>query len=165
MADETRSDIVHNHILPLRLYLTVGAILIFLTGLTVGISFVHLGAFNLVVAMAIAALKASLVALFFMHLKYDNKLYMIVFLGAILFLTIFIVFTMFDTMTRGDIDTVEQHPIQKQAEMYENMKAGSGHGHEGHGEAVMDSTEKQVVDSVKISTSPDSSLAKPDSGH
>ena len=57
----TKSDKAgHPHILPLSLYLTVGATLLVLTAVTVAVSFYQFGAFNLVVAMAIAAVKAAL---------------------------------------------------------------------------------------------------------
>ncbi|RME00858.1 MAG: hypothetical protein D6814_02730 [Calditrichaeota bacterium] len=115
-----------NHgVIPTPVYLAVGAALLLLTGLTVAVSFVHLGPFNLVVAMLIATLKASLVALFFMHLFYDNKLYMTVFLTAITFLGVFIILTMFDTMRRDDIYEEVAHPIKKQAVIYEKLKADS----------------------------------------
>jgi cytochrome c oxidase subunit 4 len=45
-----------------------------LTVITVGVSYIHFGVFNIVVALAVASIKASLVALFFMHLKYEDKL-------------------------------------------------------------------------------------------
>jgi len=113
-----------NHVLPLRLYLAVGAVLIVLTFVTVAISFIHFGGWNLVVALLIASVKATLVALFFMHLKYDSKLYLIVFLGAILFLAIFIVFTMFDTMERDQIYQIEAKPIRENAAMYDDSSRG-----------------------------------------
>lgn len=93
----------NNHIVSVKTYLAVGAALFVLTGLTVAVSFVHLGPFNLVAAMGIAALKASLVAFIFMHLYYDNKLYLTIFLMAILMLAFFIVLTLFDTLRRGDL--------------------------------------------------------------
>jgi cytochrome c oxidase subunit 4 len=159
MADGTQTGSQHYHILPLRTYLFIGATLIVFTGITVAISFVHFGAYNLVVAMAIAAIKASLVALFFMHLKYDNKLYMIVFLGAILFLAIFIIFTMFDTMTRDSVEEIKGRPIQEQAQMYEEQQAAPAHG---HGENTQ---EGAATDSAEVSTNPDSTLAKPEADH
>jgi len=107
-----------SHILPLSLYLTVGGVLLVLTAITVTLSFFHFGAYNLLVAMIIAAVKAALVALFFMHLKYDSKVYMTVFVVAILFLAAFIIFTMFDTMERDQIYRIESEPISKQAVFY-----------------------------------------------
>jgi cytochrome c oxidase subunit 4 len=106
------------HILPLRIYLGVGAALLVLTAITVTISFIHLGPFNLVVALSIATIKAILVALFFMHLLYDNKLYLLIFTFALLILGIFIILTLFDTMQRGDIYLEVAKPIQEQSVIY-----------------------------------------------
>lgn len=113
----------HNHIMPLSLYINIGLILLGLTIVTVWVSYHDYGEFNLVVAMAIAATKASLVALFFMHLKYDNKLYSVIFLGAIFFLAIFIVITMFDTLRRDDIYEIKSEPIHKEAIIYDTPAA------------------------------------------
>ena len=100
------------HILPLRLYAGVTAALFALTGLTVAVSYVHLGALNVIVAIGIAAIKVSLVALFFMHLKYDKKINLFVFLTAVTFVTLFIALTMIDTMRRADIYEIEKGPIK-----------------------------------------------------
>lgn len=62
------------HILPHAIYVKVLVILLILTVVTVAISRVDFGMMNLVVAMGIASVKALLVALFFMHLKYEDKL-------------------------------------------------------------------------------------------
>lgn len=113
------------HIVSAKTYLLTGAALFVLTGLTVGISFIDLGPFNMVVAMGIAALKASLVVLVFMHLFYDDKLYLTIFVMAVLMLSIFIILTMFDTMKRGDIYQEVAKPINPQAEMYETAAGDS----------------------------------------
>lgn len=117
-----KKETSHAHILPLRLYLSVGAALIILTGATVAISFVHFGPFNLVIAMLIAAGKATLVALFFMHLKSDNKLYMTIFVASLVFLAVFIILTMFDTLRRDDIDEIKSKPIQERAVIYDSLR-------------------------------------------
>ena len=109
----------HEHIIPLKTYLMVGATLFVLTGATVAISFVHFGAFNLVIAMLIASVKAILVALFFMHLLYDNKLFMAIFSIALIFVSVFIILTMFDTLERGSVDTVKSKPIKENAIIYD----------------------------------------------
>ena len=109
------------HVIGLDVYLKIGLTLIVLTAVTVLVSFIDLGAWNVVVALFIAAIKASLVILFFMHLYYDNKLYLIVFLVAILFLAIFIGFIMFDTLNRGDIDSSIEKPINPNAAMYDRQ--------------------------------------------
>ncbi|HEX7343120.1 MAG TPA: cytochrome C oxidase subunit IV family protein [bacterium] len=106
------------HALPLRIYLSVGAALLILTAITVSLSFVHLGPFNLVVALSIATIKATLVALFFMHLLYDNKLYLLIFVFALIILGIFIILTLFDTMRRGDLYLEVAKPIQEQSMIY-----------------------------------------------
>lgn len=113
----------HHHILPLRVYMGVGAMLLFLTFVTVWVAQFHLGEFNLIVAMLVATIKASLVVLFFMHLLYDNKIYLMVFLLSILMLGTFITFTMLDTMRRGEIDAVTEKPINPNAAMYDSLKA------------------------------------------
>ena len=130
MADTTHAHSHEHaeHVLPLRVYFGVFAALLVLTAVTVIISKFHFGAFNLVVAMAVAAVKASLVALIFMHLKYDNKVYMMIFLGSILFLAIFIVFTMADTMTRGNVDPMKARPIDPRAIIYQGEPGGVGLG-------------------------------------
>lgn len=116
------------HVLPLRVYFGVFAALLVLTAVTVIIAKFHFGAFNLIVAMAVAAVKASLVALIFMHLKYDNKVYMLIFVSSIVFLAIFIIFTMSDTMTRGNVDPMKARPIDPRAIIYQNKPEGVGVG-------------------------------------
>ncbi len=60
------------HIVPYKTFLTVFISLVCLTVITVAVSRIDFGVMNIVVAMAIASVKAMLVALFFMHLKYEN---------------------------------------------------------------------------------------------
>ncbi len=107
------------HITPAKLYIAIGISLLVLTGLTVIISFIDLGPYNVTVALFIASIKALLVALFFMHLFWDNKLYLIIFAGSLLFLTIFLTLTMFDTKTRGSIYEEKAVPIKSEAPMYQ----------------------------------------------
>lgn len=101
-----------HHILPLKIYLRVAAALLIFTAITVFVAQYQFGEYNLLIAMIIAAIKATLVALFFMHLKYDNKIYATVFVGSLLFLAVFIIFTMFDTLRRDDIYDEVAHPLQ-----------------------------------------------------
>jgi len=95
---------VHVHIAPVSLYIKIFLGLIVLTVLTVGVSYVHLGPLNLAVAIIIATMKASLVVLFFMHLKDDAKFNALAFVGSLLFVGLFFVYTMNDTEHRGEID-------------------------------------------------------------
>ena len=99
------------HTKSIKSYLVVGFLLICLTALTVTISFIHLGSWNVVAALLIASIKATLVLLFFMHLYHDSKLYLLIFLLAVVFLTIFITFSMFDTLRRGEIIKIEAKPF------------------------------------------------------
>ena len=107
-----------DHITPVFTYLKIGAALFVLTIVTVAVSRFDFGGWNLVVAMLIAVMKAVLVALFFMHLLHDSKLYGSFFAGALVFLGIFIVLTMFDTLDRGDVSAEEAKPIRAAAEIY-----------------------------------------------
>jgi cytochrome c oxidase subunit 4 len=75
---------------------TAGALLA-LTAITVTSSRVDLGAWNVVLALAIACTKAALVALFFMHLKYEGRFQAVVIAGAIFFAVLFVGFVVFDT--------------------------------------------------------------------
>ena len=125
----------HHHVLPLSTYLSVGTGLLVLTVITVVVSRFQLGEWNLIVAMTIATIKATLVLLFFMHLKYDNKLYAVAFLIAVTFLAVFIVLTMLDTMTR---DEFGRGSIDKQVP-YKSAPAHPGEG-EGGAPASPDTT-------------------------
>jgi cytochrome c oxidase subunit 4 len=89
------------HILPKRVYYTIFLILILCTYLTVQIAFLDLGRINTVAALVIAVFKATLVVLFFMHVKYSTRLTWVVVLGGIFWLGIMLVLTMGDYLTRG----------------------------------------------------------------
>src|SRR3954463_1215378 len=75
--------------------------LIALAGGTTAVAFVDLGAFSVVVALAIACGKMLLVALFFMHVRHSSALTKLVITGALLWLGILILFTLADFHTRG----------------------------------------------------------------
>ncbi len=112
------------HIIPVRTYLIIGGALLVLTGVTVYTALEwHFGPWNLVIAMIIAATKGSLVALYFMHLKYDNKFYATIFTLTLVFLAVFIGLTMFDTLRRGEVNKETKDPINKEAPIYNGMNA------------------------------------------
>lgn len=91
--------------LPVKVYLGVLLALTFLTFVTVAIARFDFGKWNMMVAMAVAITKASLVVLFFMNLKYDHdRLNRVVFISALLFLGIYLAGTFSDIFTRGDVD-------------------------------------------------------------
>jgi len=85
------------HIMPFRVLLIVWLVLMVLTVLTVAAIKVDLGAWNLYLAMAIATVKAALVALYFMHLRYDKPFHAIVFLSALAFVLLFVSIVLTDT--------------------------------------------------------------------
>ena len=90
-----------SHVLPKRVYYTIFAILILCTLLTVLVASVDLGALNIVAALTIAVFKASLVVLYFMHVKYSTRLTWAVVVGSVFWLGILLVLTMSDYLTRG----------------------------------------------------------------
>jgi len=104
------------HVLPLWVYFATWGALMVLTVITVGASYLDLGAINLVIAVGIATIKATIVALMFMHLKWDLKFHGIIFSFSVIFLGIFIAFTMFDTEARGQADNVQSdRPVNVKA--------------------------------------------------
>jgi cytochrome c oxidase subunit 4 len=85
------------HTASLKVLLGTGGALLFLTLITVAATKVDFGAsINLAIAMAIAVVKATLVVLFFMHLKYDKIFHSVIFVGAVLTAALFVAFAMMD---------------------------------------------------------------------
>ena len=93
----------HNqhHIVPLSTYYTIFLALLVGTALTWWVATIDLGAMNNVIMLAIAVTKATLVVLFFMHVKYSPRLTWLVVAGSIFFLMILIVLVLNDYLTRG----------------------------------------------------------------
>lgn len=92
----------HVHVMPLRVLFGVFAALLVLTVLTVAVTWVDLGSFNLVIALTVAVVKASLVALYFMHLRYDKPFNALALMSTLLFVALFIGFTLLDTGASAD---------------------------------------------------------------
>jgi cytochrome c oxidase subunit 4 len=99
-------DPQHHHIIPLGVYIKVLALLLVLTAVTVAAAQINFGPWNTVIAMLIASIKAGFVLSFFMHLKYDNKLYLVCFGTGIFFLMVLYFFTNLDILTRIHVDSV-----------------------------------------------------------
>lgn len=85
------------HVVPLSVLLAVFVALLVLTFATVAATWVDLGPGNLAVAMGIATVKAALVALYFMHLRYDHPFHGFVFVVGLAFLALFLCVTLLDT--------------------------------------------------------------------
>ncbi|MFN0248483.1 MAG: cytochrome C oxidase subunit IV family protein [Kofleriaceae bacterium] len=86
------------HVASIKVLVSTGGALLFLTIVTVLATKIDLGPnMNLALAMFIAVIKATLVVLFFMHLKYDKIFHSVVFLSAILAAALFVGFTLMDS--------------------------------------------------------------------
>jgi len=89
------------HISPKSTYFAIFGTLMVLTGATIAVAFINLGSLNFPVALGIAIVKATLVVLFFMHLKYSSGLTKMVVGLAIFFLGIMFALTLTDYLSRG----------------------------------------------------------------
>jgi cytochrome c oxidase subunit IV len=90
------------HIVSSKLYIGIWATLMCLTVITASVAFINLGPFNTVVCLLIATLKALLVVLFFMHVKYTSeKLTKMVIVSALFWLMLLLFLSLADYTTRG----------------------------------------------------------------
>jgi len=90
----------NGHIVPLRIYFLVFTALMVGTALTVMAARVDLGPMNIVVALMIAGVKAALVVLYFMHMRYSHRLNWIFAGAAVLWLMLLVGVTMADVLAR-----------------------------------------------------------------
>jgi cytochrome c oxidase subunit 4 len=90
------------HVMPVPMLVGVWAALMVLTGITVASAQFDLGALDLPVAMRIATVKALLVALFFMHLKYDRPFNGLIFMASLVFAGLFVTISMMDVGENQD---------------------------------------------------------------
>jgi cytochrome c oxidase subunit 4 len=86
-----------SHVLPPRVLLGTAAALLALTATTVAVSLVDLGRLNVFLALGVATVKATLVALFFMHLRYGRRFHLVVIAGAALFAALLVGFVLLDS--------------------------------------------------------------------
>ena len=97
-ADHGHDDAHHPHAVPLGLLIGVFAVLLFFTFITVAVTEFDFGyRMNLLVAMVVALIKAVLVGLYFMHLRWDAPLNGFILVASLLFVTLFIVATLTDS--------------------------------------------------------------------
>ena len=89
------------HVSSIGLYVLIFVLLLAFTGITTAVAFVDLGPFNNVVAIGIAVIKATLVILFFMHMKYSTRMVPLVFASGIFGLVILLGITFADYFSRG----------------------------------------------------------------
>jgi len=88
------------HVSPLKVYIGIFLTLMVLTAITVAVAYVNLGQLNKVVAMGIASLKATLVVLYFMHVKYASRMTKLIAISGLFFLGILLSLTMADYSSR-----------------------------------------------------------------
>lgn len=104
LADEPH----HPHVMPLSVLLPTFAALIILTVVTVSASKLSLGAAEIWVAMGIATVKATLVALYFMHLRDDKPFNAMLILFSLVFAAIFVGLALVDSQAyQKDISAYE----------------------------------------------------------
>jgi cytochrome c oxidase subunit 4 len=105
MASNHSNHVDHPEI-PLKTYLNIFFALVVMTVVTVAAARFDFGALNTVIALAIASVKAGLVLAYFMHLKYDDKLYLVGFFTAIFFVILLYLFSVLDIFTRIAQDNI-----------------------------------------------------------
>jgi cytochrome c oxidase subunit 4 len=101
MSNMKEIEEAQHHVVSPKVYAAVAIALLVLTATTAGMSYVELGVFNAVVALAIAVFKAMLVVLFFMHVKYSTKLTKLTVIAGIFVFFALISMTMADYMSRA----------------------------------------------------------------
>jgi cytochrome c oxidase subunit IV len=90
------------HVVSRKIYFLIFGALMVLTGVTVWVANFNLpGPLNAIVALSIAVLKATLVVLYFMHVRYSSKLTWVFVAAGIIWLIILFAFTLSDYLTRG----------------------------------------------------------------
>ena len=95
------------HIVSPRLYYVIFITLMVLTGVTVWVAFLDLKFMNTVVALTIAVTKATLVVLFFMHVKYATRLTWVVAASGVVWLAIMVSLTLSDYLSRGWVNAAQ----------------------------------------------------------
>ena len=99
------------HHIGLRHYFSVFFALMFLTALTIWVAFQDFGFLNNVIAVGIAVLKASLVILYFMHVRYSSRLTKALLPVSIAFFLVLVAFVFADHWTRGMLEILGRPPV------------------------------------------------------
>ncbi len=84
------------HLVPTGTLVAAGLALLVLTVITVAVTKIDVGEFNLPIALGVAAIKATIVILVFMHLRWDRPFNLLVLIGSMLFVVLMMCFTMMD---------------------------------------------------------------------
>ncbi|MDA0206543.1 MAG: cytochrome C oxidase subunit IV family protein [Acidobacteria bacterium] len=133
----SESHEAHHHIVPIPIYVAIFATLLVLTGVTVWVAYLDFGAMNIVIALAIAAFKASLVVLYFMHVKYASKLTQLASVLGFVWLAILLGMTSSGIFTRdwiGSDPGWAMQPLDAGA-VHHDAAEGAEHGEEAEAPA------------------------------
>lgn len=84
------------HLVPTSTLVAAGLALLVLTIVTVAVRYIDVGEFNLPIALFVAVIKATIVILVFMHLRWDRPFNLLVIIGSVLFVLLMMAFTMMD---------------------------------------------------------------------
>ncbi|RAP35814.1 hypothetical protein DID80_06105 [Candidatus Marinamargulisbacteria bacterium SCGC AAA071-K20] len=120
----------HHFIPPLKFYIGTFLALLALTFVTVFVALFDFGSMNIVIALIIASIKASLVLAFFMGLRWDKGVNLVIVVSSVVFIGIFFLFIFADIATRGDFDELEDgvHGIKSPVRILsEGHSGGSNH--------------------------------------
>src|SRR5262245_43698772 len=101
MEDMMEPHADQHHVVPVRVYITIFLTLMMFTALTVFASFKDFGPGNTIIAVSIAIIKATLVILYFMHVRYNDNIVRIAVFTGFLWLGVMIVLTLSDYIARG----------------------------------------------------------------
>ena len=103
------------HLVSFPILFATGTALMILTAITVAVRYVDLGEANLYIAIGIAVVKATLLSLFFMHLRWDRPFNLLVLIGSMLFVVLMMCFCLMDVgqymskMNTGNASAVQAY--------------------------------------------------------
>ncbi len=89
-----------SHVVPQKIYLLVFATLLLMTLVTVDVAFYNFGWLNIYLALVIATFKATIVVMYFMHVKFSPRLTWLFAIAGIFWMIILMVLMLSDYMTR-----------------------------------------------------------------
>ena len=121
MSHETTANTDHDghdehglgHVVKPSILYGVGFILIVMTAVTVAVRYVDAGELNMPIALGIAGFKACLVALYFMHLRWDRSFNAMIFVTSIVLVVLLMIFVLMDT-GQYEPDVFEGNPVDVQ---------------------------------------------------
>ena len=102
-TDSTHHDDQIGHIVPVKFLVLICALLLFLTAVTVWVSRydfteINIAEMGIITALFVATVKATIVGLYFMHLRWDRPFIGFIFVGSILFVVLFICIALTDSI-------------------------------------------------------------------